>query len=370
MKALTIKVRLIITLAIAIVLLVAIGIMGIVGLGTVKEGLRTVYEDRTIPLDQVATIEQLILRNRLAIAVSLVTPTAEAIRKNTDEVEQNIAEIGKIWDAYMATYLTPEEKQIAEKFAADRKHFVVEGLKPAVAMLRTGKIEEAKAHVVNVVRPLYAPVGEGVQALVKLQLDVAKHEYESATDLYGTLRLSSIVSILIGVAVVLWMAWLLVRAIMDPLQQAVSVAGRIAGGELDHSIRVERNDELGELLNALRGMAEKLSQIVGEVRGASDSVSTSAREIAAGNDDLSQRTQEQASALEETASSMEQMTSTVKQNADNARQANHLAVGARSQAEKGGEVVMQAVSAMGAINASSRKIADIIGVIDEIAFQT
>jgi methyl-accepting chemotaxis protein-1 (serine sensor receptor) len=370
MKSLTIKARLVITLATAIVLLIAIGAMGIIGLGTIKEELRMVYEDRMIPLEQVTLIDRLILRNRLLIATAMVTPTAAVIQKNMDELEANLDEVGKIWGAYMASFLTPEEKQLADKFSVDRKKFVVEGLNPTAAMLREGNIDAAREHVVNAVRPLYEPVGEGVNALIKLQADVAKHEYTNATELYASIRLYAMLVIVFGVGFVLWMARSLVRAIMEPLQQALSVAGRIANGELDHSIRIERNDELGELLNALRGMAEKLSQIVGDVRVTSDSVSTAAREIAAGNDDLSQRTQEQASALEETASSMEEMTSTVKQNADNARQANQLAVGARTQAEQGGQVVAMAVSAMGEINASSRKIADIIGVIDEIAFQT
>ena len=117
-------------------------------------------------------------------------------------------------------------------------------------------------------------------------------------------------------------------------------------------------------------MDSKLVEIVGDVRGSADAVGSAARQLSHGNDDLSQRTQEQAAALEETASSMEEMTATVKQNADNARQANQLAVGAREQAEKGGAVVHRAIGAMGEINASSRKIADIISVIDEIAFQT
>jgi methyl-accepting chemotaxis protein-1 (serine sensor receptor) len=117
-------------------------------------------------------------------------------------------------------------------------------------------------------------------------------------------------------------------------------------------------------------MDAKLVGIVGEVRSSADAVGSAARQLSHGNDDLSQRTQEQAAALEETASSMEEMTATVKQNADNARQANQLAVGAREQAERGGAVVQRAIGAMGEINASSRKIADIISVIDEIAFQT
>jgi methyl-accepting chemotaxis protein-1 (serine sensor receptor) len=150
----------------------------------------------------------------------------------------------------------------------------------------------------------------------------------------------------------------------------MNVADKMADGQLGHDIDASRRDEFGTLLNALKRMDEKLHEIVGGVRNASDAVGGAASELSRGNDDLSQRTQEQASALEETASSMEEMTATVKQNADNARQANQLATGARGQAERGGEVVSRAVGAMTAINDSSRKIADIISVIDEIAFQT
>ena len=177
-------------------------------------------------------------------------------------------------------------------------------------------------------------------------------------------------AIIVGIGLAGMLGMLLIRSIVSTLNAAVSIADRIASGELGNDVRVESNDELGRLLDSLRRMDGKLVEIVGGVRGSAEAVGAAARQLSHGNDDLSQRTQEQAAALEETASSMEEMTATVKQNADNARQANQLAVGAREQAEKGGAVVHRAIGAMGEINASSRKIADIIGVIDEIAFQT
>src|SRR5690606_37114641 len=177
-------------------------------------------------------------------------------------------------------------------------------------------------------------------------------------------------AIVFGIGIATAILFLLIRSIMSALNAAVNIANRIAGGELGNEVRVESNDELGQLLDSLKRMDAKLVEIVGSVRASADAVGAAARQLSLGNDDLSQRTQEQAAALEETASSMEQMTATVKQNADNARQANQLAVGAREQAEKGGAVVHRAISAMGEINAASRKIADIISVIDEIAFQT
>jgi len=370
MHNLTIKMRLIMTLSIISVVLLVVGGLGLFGMSSANRGLQSVYEDRTIPLDQVTKIARLILRNRLDIANSVLSPIPAEIQKNMDDMDKNIVEIGKIWEAYMATYLTPEEKILADKFAEDRKKFVVDGLKPASALLRAGKIEETRKHIANVIRPLYDPVREGVDALVKLQIDVAKQEFDSSNSLYSMIRAVSITSIVLGIGLTLFMAWLLIQAIMIPLNAAITVATRVANGELDGTIHIERDDELGKLMQALKSMTEKLSKIVIDVRASADSVGSAAKQISAGNNDLSQRTQEQASALEETASSMEEMTSTTKQSADNARQANQLAAGTRDQATSGGTVVTQAVAAMGEINTSSKKIADIIGVIDEIAFQT
>ncbi len=159
-------------------------------------------------------------------------------------------------------------------------------------------------------------------------------------------------------------------AIVEPISDISSVMTRLAEGDLTETARTEYQGEFAVLSNAVNASVSNLQETVGGIRVATESITSAASEISQGNTDLSQRTEEQASSLQETASSMEQLTSTVKQNADNARQANQLANGARDQAEQGGEVVQKAVDAMAEINSSSKKIADIIGVIDEIAFQT
>ena len=166
------------------------------------------------------------------------------------------------------------------------------------------------------------------------------------------------------------LSWWISGAITKPIRESVGIAERVARGELNNHIEVRSKDESGQLLMALDQMQNSLTEVVGEIERASLSVKSGADEITQGNADLSQRSEEQASSLEETAASMEEMTSTVKQNADNASEANQLAMAAREQAEKGGAVVSQAVKAMNEINDSSKKISDIIGVIDEIAFQT
>ena len=175
---------------------------------------------------------------------------------------------------------------------------------------------------------------------------------------------------LIGGVLSLVTAWFISSGIVRPLRHAVKVARKVAGGDLSGNIRVESGDELGQLLQALKDMNASLITIVGDVRGGTQDIAGASGEIAAGNLDLSQRTQAQASSLEQTAASMEELTGTVKQNADNARQANQLAQSAADVAGKGGKVVAEVVDTMSSINASSKKIVDIIGVIDAIAFQT
>lgn len=165
-------------------------------------------------------------------------------------------------------------------------------------------------------------------------------------------------------------AFLISRSITRPLSEAIKVAQTVASGDLSSRIEVKTTDETGQLMQALKDMNDSLLSVVGDVRVGTDTIAAASSQIASGNQDLSSRTEQQASSLEETAASMEQLTSTVKQNADNARQASRLAVSASGVAVKGGGVVAQVVETMGAINTSAKKIVDIIGVIDSIAFQT
>ena len=184
------------------------------------------------------------------------------------------------------------------------------------------------------------------------------------------LRWQIIIATSLCVLLIFAFAFFVARRIKLALNEAIGISEQIAAGDLTNCIEVKSRDETGHLLEALREMNDGLAHIVGEVRSGADSIATATEQIAAGNTDLSQRTEEQASALEETASSMEELTSTVKQNADNAQQANQLAVTASDVAVKGGEVIGRVVTTMESISESSRKIADIIGVIDGIAFQT
>jgi len=220
---------------------------------------------------------------------------------------------------------------------------------------------------------LASNVDDELAELADQKKKVAAASAAEAGQIYEQTRTLMIVLVLCslgaGVAIGLWITRGLTRQLGGEPSYAVDVAGAIAAGELSRTIELRRGDK-DSLLFAMEAMRTSLLNIVGQVRMGTETIATASNQIAAGNLDLSSRTEEQASSLEETASSMEELTSTVKQNADNARQANQLAVSASEVAVKGGTVVAQVVDTMTSINASSKKIVDIIGVIDGIAFQT
>ena len=369
LKNLTIKSRLIFVIGFLSCQLIVGGVIGIVSLGFTNNAMKSLYDDRLVALGQLDQVVRMLNVNELNIAKATSDEPAEAAQL-MNEVEANIQQITKIWDEYMATYLTPEERRLAEQFAEDRKKFVAEGLLPAVAAIRAQEQQRAIEILHGPMEKLFIPVRDGVNALIKTQLHVAKSDFERSQSTYNLVRISCTAGILFGLALAAFVGFWLVRAITRPLNAAVQIADGIAAGNLTQRIEVTSKDETGRLLQALKHMNDSLTNIVSQVRTGTDSIATASGQIAAGNQDLSSRTEEQASSLEETASSMEELTSTVKQNADNARQANQLAASASEVAGKGGEVVAQVVETMGAINDSSKKIVDIIAVIDGIAFQT
>ncbi|MEO8119976.1 MAG: methyl-accepting chemotaxis protein, partial [Rhodoferax sp.] len=204
-------------------------------------------------------------------------------------------------------------------------------------------------------------------AMQEKAFDASRLSYAQRAKDLSTMATTAI--LLLIVSILAGAAWL-IRSIRQPLVQARDLAARIAQGDLSMQIDTSRGDEFGDLMKSLASMNQSLGRMVHQVRQSTDSIATASAEIASGNNDLAQRTEQTSSNLQSTASSMDQLTTTVQHSADNARQASLLAANASSVAEKGGAVVKQVVFTMEEINASSKKISDIIGVIDGIAFQT
>jgi methyl-accepting chemotaxis protein-1 (serine sensor receptor) len=365
----SIKSRLGFVIGFLVLLLIAIGGMGLASLRTTNGSLRSLYEERVLPMGRLNLVARNMDATRIAIAESMYS-SMSTIANEMDAIDKRIGDENAILDSYLRSDLSDDEKKLAEQFKAAREKYTAEGLKPTIAALRVQDTDKATGIMKGPMRQSYAQVQAALDAIYKYQASAAKGEYEGGQGRYAVVRNVSILVMAAGIAFAVFMGLWIIRAITRPLADAVAVAGRIASGDLGQRIEVLSHDEAGSLFQALKDMNDSLSKTIGHVRESSEVMDQAAREIAAGNANLSFRTESQASSLEETASSMEELTSTVKQNADNARQANQLVVSASECATRGGEVVSQVVDTMGSIKDSSRKIADIIGVIDGIAFQT
>ncbi|HEY8025996.1 MAG TPA: methyl-accepting chemotaxis protein [Burkholderiaceae bacterium] len=272
-------------------------------------------------------------------------------------------------EQYAKLISEPEEKRIYTEFSKNWDKYLVEHDKVA-QLIKDGKTDDAKELIRGESLRLNGILSQQIDELVKINVEGGHSASHTGDLLYESSRLwivgTLIVCIALGLSLALWIA----RIVSKPLNEALRIAQTVAGGDLTSHIQSSSRDETGLLMLALKDMNDNLLKIVSQVRSGTDTIATASAQIASGNLDLSQRTEEQASSLEETASSMEELTSTVKQNSDNARQANQLAASASDVAVKGGSVVSNVVETMGSINDSSKKIVDIISVIDGIAFQT
>jgi len=302
----------------------------------------------------------------MATAATPDTAIDELFKTQIPATGQKITDIQKQLDE---TGLSAPEKTLFDRIAEERK----------VALASLAKIRELKAagDQASAAAELKANLQPGVDKYVKSLQEFGDEqkkayarlnaEFQDERDFNAWLTRGMVLALLLlliaGTAV-------LIRQIRQPLRDAITVAETIASGDLSVRVDVSRGDEFGEMMRAIAHMQDKLVHLVADVRQGTDSMAGVSEEIAAGNNDLSARTEQTAANLEETASSMQELTATVKQSADSARQANQLAGSAAQVAKRGGDVVGQVVSTMDEINASSRKISDIISVIDGIAFQT
>ena len=338
--------------------------------------LQDVAAKRTADVLEIKDIAYRVSEAYTVMADAIINRDLNATHKELAELKQSAdQDIQKVLELVDTT----EEQALAKAFSNQYRNYLDLFEKQMVPILEKSsaqhgavatadeqKIRELDGEIDALRTATQTPLGEINKALTQENRTADQLFDETRQAMINTLLIFSLSTFIIAV----FIAFLITRSITRPLITAVTVSELIASGDLTIDIEANALDETGQLLNTMKMMATQLKAIVGEVNQATSAVNLSASEIAQGSTDLSQRTEEQAAALEETASSMEELTSTVKQSADNAGQANQLAGAARTEAEQGGQVVDQAIAAMRAINQSSRKIADIISVIDEIAFQT
>jgi len=362
-----ISTRLTLGFAILVAMVALMAGFGFLKVKSTNQSIGTIYDDRVVPLKQLKIVNDMyasdIVDAANKVAAGMVEPKS-AVKQVVDAT----ARAAEQWKAYAATYLTDEEK----RGAAQATELMAKA-QPVVDQLRAALEAGDKDKVAALVKPVYEaidPLGGVVDGLVDIQLKEAKAEFERAQNEYHQTIILFTVVVIIAVAIGIAIGWMLIKAITAPLNQVVDIARSVADGNLTLRIDGSGKSETGLALAALKDMQTNLVSVVSTVRTGSEGVAGASAEIAQGNNDLSMRTEQQASALEETAASMEELSSTVKQNADSAKQANQLAQNASTVAIQGGNVVGQVVETMKGINESSRKISDIISVIDGIAFQT
>ena len=357
-----------------VVLTAGLGAFAVRQMATINEHMEAIASNSLPGVEVVGKLRLAANRIRRAEADHLLSVDDKeraGLERRIDELKAKLAEFQT---AYEAMIDAGDERRAYEQYRGHRDAYLT-GLARSMAMSRggAGAFEQAKAHFHDVTAGAFEAVADDLTHLSDLNMKAADQARTSARATYAHAHDWTIALILIAVAATAGLAFAIVRSITRQLGGepgvAASLAQSVAAGDLGVPISLRPSDATS-MMAQLKAMQDSLSKVVADVRRNADSVATASAQIAQGNADLSGRTEEQASALEETAASMEQLGSTVSQNADNAKQANQLALGASSLASRGGEVVGEVVHTMKGINESSRRIADIIGVIDGIAFQT
>jgi methyl-accepting chemotaxis protein-1 (serine sensor receptor) len=368
-NSITIRTRLIATMTLLGALMLGLGFLSIFGMNTVNFALKDVYSNQMASTVALSNSKNFLNRARFVIDRGVFHPEAADLEKTLGRAEGFLQDGDKAWKAYLALPLDGGEKSLADDLDAKRTVYLGElrGLMAALRAHDEAKIEEMSMKTLSAQFGIFDAASNKLE---QFQLTTAKDHYDESQSFFNRFTTGYTIALVFGVILIVYSAIRLLSAILRPLEHALGHFDQIATGNLANQIKIERDDEMGKLMKGLIRMQDQMSGTVSSIRTGSNAIATASAEIASGNLDLSRRTENQAAALEETASSLEELTSTVRQNADNARQANQLALSAQDVAGKGGMLVSQVVDTMGNINTSSRKIADIIGVIDGIAFQT
>jgi len=371
MNNMSIKLRLLLTMGFMGIMLIVGGAMGVFGLQTTNDTLREIYTNQMPSADAVRLMMTRLLQARASLNLVALHPDASDAEDGIKRAQMFYAQSEQVWQKYLALPIdSAQEKALAQEVGDKREAYLKEADQALVDALHGGHADQVDDILMHRAAPLYQDLQKSADDLVDMQAQSAATGYNDSQVLFARFRLIAVLGVLGGLVVVAISALFLVRAISGPLQEMLAHFEAIAAGDLTRRIEVKSKNEMGKAMLGLKTMQERLTATVAKVREGSASIGTATTQIAAGNLDLSSRTEQQAASLEETASSMEELTSAVKQNADNARQANQLAVSASDVAMRGGSVVAEVVDTMGSINESARKIVDIIGVIDGIAFQT
>ncbi len=363
--------KLMIGFAVAGVMMALIGVVGIRTMAELNAATDEIYIHQLSPIVLLADVQVLQQQIRAEMFAALAATSPAEVKARVERIRELSKENRARRDKLEPTIRATEVRDAFAHYLAVSKDSVEVREERLLKPLIAGRRDVAQAAVAEVTARSAAST-EALATVVTLKQQHAQSTYEEAEAVYASRRTQMIVLVLVGIAVGVAFGLVVARLISRPLQATVTILDDLAQGEgdLTRRLTVDSRDEVGALATAFNTFMDKLHDIIGQSKQAAAHVATASRELAGAADQLAAGSQQQASSLEQTAASLEQITGTVKQTADNARQADQLASGTRGAADQGGQVVGQAIGAMGEINRSSKRIADIITTIDEIAFQT
>ena len=367
-----VRTRLTVGFGVVCVLLVVSVLMGLMAMGRMGADLKAVVADHFPRIVAAANLSTQIDVIAIALRNMMLNADAADRERQTQVIAQSRQEVVRLFDTLDKTLTEPKDRALLQKVKEQRALYLA-GQEELLGFIRSDQTDQSREYLASKLRPVLASYKASIGALVESEknaiVTAGTDARDTALNARNTLIGLGVTALLLAAA----LGWLITRSLVRELggepRTAADVARAVAGGDFTQPIAVKDGDTTS-LMAQLAAMKDGLAQVVSQVRRGSESVAMASSEIAQGNQDLSARTESQASALEETAASMEQLGATVRQNAESASQANALARSASDVAVRGGEVVGQVVQTMKGINESSQRIADIIGVIDGIAFQT
>ena len=368
-KDLKISTRLILGFGVMALLMVLMGGVALLKISAINTSFNEVVNVDYPKVDSLQSAKDDLNIVARALRNTLLQSNPDEVKKEIDRIVTASNDVGERLKKLESQVHSDKGKALFARLVDVRTQYVALRIK-FIELVTAGKADEAKTLLLTELRAVQTKYFAVLDEMIHHEeagMQESKAEVEAAiTSTQATIWIAGAFSLLAAVLLGLW----IIRSITGPIHQAIGVSRAVANGDLSVKFDAHGSSETAQLLSALKDMQSSLVKVVHNVRQGSEGVATASAEIAQGNNDLSARTEQQASALEQTAASMEELSSTVKQNADSARQANQLAMSASSVAVSGGEVVGQVVETMKGINDASRKISDIISVIDGIAFQT
>ncbi|MFZ4626417.1 MAG: methyl-accepting chemotaxis protein, partial [Rhodoferax sp.] len=362
--------RLVYLMLLASVLMAAMGWLGLSGLRETNQQVHSLYREGAGAVLHLDTVARLQLRSQMALSAAIALAEPAHTQRLAATIESYNDTVSQTWSSYLAIGHEPAEKRVHDEFAQLRTRYLSECLLPALQAMRSNDLALLTSLYKDKAEPLFVSLQAHLDAQLAQQDGSARATLEASNAVYATARTAGAVAILVGLSLIWTLGWRLQRSITRPVNEAVAISRQIATGFLANKIDNAGCDEVGQLMNSLFAMQRALASMAHTVLASAQSVSGEANGISQSNEALAGRTEEQASSLQDTASTMEEVSATVRHNMDSAQTANQLVQEAGSIVQAGGAAMDKVVGTMDSIVSSSRKITDIIGVIDGIAFQT